>query len=179
MDSKTTDLLEKYWGTETSVEEEQTLKTLLKEAPDGEMPEAKALFDYFESEAKCKLDADFDKSVLRMIEQTDKEVKVISFSGYLRKHAGIAAAAVVILVSSYLFTQQRTQTTRDTFDTSGQVYIAMKKQLLKVFAYLHKGSLAINELANLTKVETQLWDFVKIGIASEGLELLSEMNNVE
>ena len=49
MDSKTAELLEKYWATETSLEEEKALRGLLKEGQEHEeLEEVKALFDHFD-----------------------------------------------------------------------------------------------------------------------------------
>lgn len=177
MDSKTAELLEKYWATETSLEEEKALRDLLKESPENEeLEEVKALFDHFDVESERELDASFDESILVMIEE-EQEVKVVSFTDYFKRYASIAAAVIVMLVSGYLFTQQQAQyTSEDTFDTPEEAYAELKKQLLMVSNYMNKGNSAINELSNLSKVETELQDFAKIGNASEGLELLSEMN---
>ena len=177
MDSKTAELLEKYWQTETSLEEEKELKDLIKSAPEEEdLQEVKALFEHFELEASHELDESFDESILGMISE-EKETKVISMSGSFKRYASIAAAIVVMFVSGYLFVQQQNQyTSEDTFDTPEEAYAELKKQLLMVSNYMNKGNSAINELTNLGKVETGLQDFAKMGSASEGLELLSEMN---
>ena len=178
MDSKTAELLEKYWATETSLEEERMLKDLLKDAPEREeLEEVKALFEHFETESQHELDPSFDESVLRLIGQEEEETRVISFSGYFKRYASIAAAVIVMLVSGYMFTQQQNQyTSEDTFDTPEEAYAELKRQLLMVSNYMNKGNSTINELSNLGKVETELQDFARIGAASEGLELLSEMN---
>jgi uncharacterized Ntn-hydrolase superfamily protein len=102
---------------------------------------------------------------------------VISLSGYFKQYASIAAAVIVMLVSGYLFVQEQNQyALDDTFDTPEEAYAELKRQLLVVSNYMNKGNETMNELANLGKVGTELQDFAKMSNASEGLELLSEMN---
>lgn len=177
MDSRRAELLEKYWDAETSLEDEKQLKELIKAEQDSEeLEEVKALFDHFEYESDIELDASFDESVLEMISE-EKETKVISLQGYFKRYASIAAAVVVIFVSGYLVMEQQNQyTSEDTFDTPEEAYAELKKQLLMVSNYMNKGNETINELASLGKAGTGLQDFAKLSEASEGLELLSEMN---
>lgn len=177
MDSKTAELLEKYWETETSLEEERALKAQIASAPKSEeLEEVKALFDHFESEKKLELDESFDETILGIISE-EKETKVISLSDYFKRYASVAAAVIVMFVSGYLFVQEQNQyTSEDTFDTPEEAYAELKRQLLVVSNYMNKGNETMNELANLGKVGTELQDFAKMSNASEGLELLSEMN---
>ncbi len=177
MDSRTEELLEKYWETETSLEEERALRCLIKSTPEiEELREVKALFEHFESESKRELDESFDDEILGMISE-EKETKVISLSGYFKQYASIAAAVIIMLVSGYLFVQEQNQyVSEDTFDTPEEAYAELKRQLLVVSNYMNKGNETMNELANLGKAGTGLQDFAKMSSASEGLELLSEMN---
>lgn len=177
MDSRRAELLERYWGAETNLADEKELKELIKaEQHSEELEEVKALFDHFESESKVELDASFDESILEMISE-EEETKVISLQDYFKRYASIAAAVVVMFVSGYLVMEQQNQfTSEDTFETPEEAYAELKRQLLVVSNYLNKGNETINELANLGKVGTELQDFAKMSEASEGLELLSEMN---
>ncbi|MFY0592475.1 hypothetical protein [Roseivirga sp.] len=177
MDSRRAELLEKYWEAETNLEDEKALKDLIKAEQDSEeLEEVKALFDHFESESQIELDASFDESILEMISE-EPETKVFSIQHYLKRYTSIAAAIVVIFVSGYLVTQQQNQyTSEDTFETPEEAYAELKKQLLMVSNYMNKGNQTMNELTNLGKVGTELQDFSKMSEASEGLELLSEMN---
>lgn len=177
MDSRRAELLEKYWDAETNLEDEKELKELIKaEQNSEELEEVKALFDHFESESNIELDASFDESILEMISEK-KETKVINLQGYFKRYASIAAAVVVMFVSGYLVMEQQNQyTSEDTFDTPEEAYAALKEQLLMVSNYMNRGNETINELASLGKAGTELQDFARMSEASEGLELLSEMN---
>lgn len=177
MDSRRAELLEKYWEAETNLEDERELRRLIKESQDTEeTEEVKALFDHFDSEAKLELDESFDESVLAIITE-EKETKVISISGYFKQYASIAAAVIVMLVSGYMFVQQQNQyTSEDTFETPEEAYAELKRQLLVVSNYMNKGNNTMNELASLGKAGTEIQDLTKMSQASEGLELLSEMN---
>jgi len=177
MDSRRAELLEKYWDAETSLEDEKELRELIKaEQHSEEVEEVKGLFEHFESEVKVSLDESFDASILEMISE-EKETKVFNIQHYFKRYASIAAAIVVMFVSGYLVMEQQSEyTSEDTFETPEEAYAELKRQLLVVSNYMNKGNETINELANLGKVGTELQDFAKISQASEGLELLSEMN---
>ncbi|OEK05083.1 hypothetical protein [Roseivirga misakiensis] len=177
MDSRRAELLEKYWEAEASLEDEKELKALIKaEQESEEVEEVKALFDHFESESKIELDESFDESILQMISE-EPETKVFNLQAYFKRYASIAAAVVVIFVSGYLANQQQNQyVSEDTFETPEEAYAELKRQLLMVSNYMNKGNQTMNELTNLGKVGTELQDFSRMSEASEGLELLSEMN---
>ena len=177
MDSRRAELLEKYWDAETSLEDEKELRELIKaEQHSEEVEQVKGLFEHFESEVKVSLDESFDASILEMISE-EKETKVFNIQHYFKRYASIAAAIVVMFVSGYLVMEQQSEyTSEDTFETPEEAYAELKRQLLVVSNYMNKGNETINELANLGKVGTELQDFAKISQASEGLELLSEMN---
>ncbi len=177
MDSRRAELLEKYWEAETSLEDEKELRRLIKDAQASEeLEEVNALFDHFDTESTIGLDESFDESILEMISE-EKATKVISISGYFKQYASIAAAVIVMVVSGYMFVQNQNQyASEDTFDTPEEAYAELKRQLLVVSNYMNKGNETMSELANLGKVGTELQDFAKISQASEGLELLSEMN---
>ncbi|MBO3700510.1 hypothetical protein [Roseivirga sp. E12] len=177
MDSRRAELLEKYWEAETSQEDERELRSLIKEAQEtDETEEVKALFDHFESEAKIELDESFDDAILELISE-EEETKVISISGYFKQYASIAAAVIVMAVSGYMFVQNQNQyTSEDTFETPEEAYAELKRQLLVVSNYMNKGNNTMNELASLGKAGAEIQDLTRISQASEGLELLSEMN---
>lgn len=177
MDSRRAELLEKYWEAETSLEDERELRSLIKEAQETEeTEEVKALFNHFESESEIELDDSFDDAILEVITE-EKETKVISISGYFKQYASIAAAVIVMAISGYLFVQNQDQySSEDTFETPEEAYAELKRQLLVVSNYMNKGNNTMNELANLGKVGTEIQDLTRMSQASEGLELLGEMN---
>ncbi len=178
MDSKMKDQLNKYWEGETSLEEEEDLKSLLSETI-AEFEEEKALFAHFESKKKAELDETFDDELLAKIAALEepKETKVISFKSFYQQYSRVAAAILVLLVSGMFYiNQQQELQPEDTFEDPELAYAEVKKQLLIVSSYLNKGSNTLNELNNLSKATSELEELGNLGQAAEGLELLSEMN---
>lgn len=177
MDSKTEKLLEKYWTAEASLEEEKELRGLLSETDGaGEHEELKGLFDHFDSEKELSLGADFDNELMAMIE-AEPEVKVISFSQYFKQYASMAAAVLVLMVSSYMFIQnQNSYVQEDTFESPEAALQEIKKQLLTVSLYMNKGNDQINELSNLGKADMGMEDLSKMNEAAVSLEPLNRMN---
>ena len=177
MDSNIEQLLEKYWAAETSLEEEAELRKLVRQADvEGAMEGLKMLFGHFESEQEVTLGDDFDKAVLARLSEKP-EAKVVTLSSYFRRYASIAAAILVLVVSSYIFMQQQsTYEQADTFDSPEAAYVAFKKQLLMVSVYMNKGNNSISELSNLGKVDNGLQGLSKMGKASIGMGPLSKMS---
>ncbi len=176
MDSRRSELLEKYWAAETSIQEEQELKEMVMQSRSEENEELKALFAHFEAEAQPELDASFDEEILSLITE-EKETKIISFNDYFRRYASIAAAIMIMAVSGFLFTQQQKQyQSEDTFETPEEAFAEFKKQMLMVSNYMNKGNNAIEGFSNLGNADKSLNGLSNLGDASEGLNLLGEMN---
>lgn len=92
-------LLEKYWNCETSVEEEQILRSFFRQK---ELPEHllryKSLFAYQEAEKDIKLGDDFDSRILAEIERP--VVKARRLTLHTRFMPLFKAAAVMALLFS-------------------------------------------------------------------------------
>ena len=90
-------LLEKYWNCETSVEEEQILRSFFRQK---ELPEHllryKSLFAYQEAEKEVKLGDDFDSRILAEIERP--VVKARRLTLHTRFMPLFKAAAVMALL---------------------------------------------------------------------------------
>lgn len=177
MDSNIEKLLNKYWAAEASLEEERELKSLLAETEGSvEHEELAGLFDHFEGEKEVSLGDDFEQELMAIIE-AEPEVKVISFADYFKRYASIAAAVLVLLVSSYVFIQnQDTYAQEDTFDSPEAALQEIKKQLLTVSLYMNKGNDQINELNNLGKANMGMEDFSQLNQAATVMQPLSSMN---
>ena len=175
MDSRVEELLEKYWAAESSIAEEQELRKLVSTAE--ELPEElKGLFDHFETEQSAALGEDFDQMILSMIE-TEKKTKVISLNGYFKQYASIAAAVLVLAMSSYFFTQQQKSYEQvDTFDSPELALKEFKKQMLMVSAYMNTGSNSLDELSNMSKANTAIEDISMMGEAARGMSTIKEMS---
>lgn len=175
MDSKLDKLLEKYWNAETDLQEEQELKALLKESKDPSRENEAALMAHYEQQAAQVLDDAFDSEILAAIEKP--ETKVISFSSYVNRYASIAAAVLVMAISSIMFVQnQESYTSEDTFESPEEAYAELKKQLLMVSNYMNKGNRTVNELSTLGSAADELSAIGKMSSAETSLELLEEMN---
>ena len=177
MDSNKEQLLEKYWAAETSLEEEAQLREWVKKENEDQVTEdLRALFDHFEREKKVVLGDDFDRQLLDEIGKS-QETKVVKFSDYFRRYSGIAAAMLVLMVSSYVFMRQQSAYEQvDTFDSPEVAYAALKEQLLMVSVYMNKGNSGINELSNLGKADNGLQGLSKMGKASLSFKPLSKMS---
>ncbi|MCE7990592.1 MAG: hypothetical protein HEP71_01375 [Roseivirga sp.] len=177
MDSNIEKLLDKYWAAEASLEEEKELRTLLTDTEAGEeQEELQGLFAHFDAEKEPSLGADFDDELMAMIE-TEPEVKVISFSDYFKRYASMAAAVLVLFISSYVFIiNQNSYVQEDTFESPEAALQEIKKQLLTVSMYMNKGNNQISELSNLGKADMGMEDLSKINEAARSLEPLNRMN---
>jgi hypothetical protein len=154
MESKIEKLLHKYWDTNSSIEEENQLKALLNDASDSdELANEKELFAYFQNEKSLELDESFDEEILGLIE-VKEETKVFKFSDFAKRYSSIAAALLVLFVSSYIFMQQQQSFVQeDSFDNPEAAYKEFKKQMLMVSQMMNKGSETVSELNNLGKFD--------------------------
>ncbi|GHE61957.1 hypothetical protein GCM10011340_16360 [Roseivirga thermotolerans] len=179
MDFKTSELIKKYWEADTSLQEEEQLKReLLSATNETDWEEEKALFAHFKQAKEAELDDSFDQALLAEIDSRETAgTRQVQWTDYFKQYYKIAAAVVVLLVSGMLYQQQQKEVVvEDTFDNPEVAYAELKKQLLIVSRYLNKGQQTVSELNNLSKVPSELKDFAKMSEASEGLEMLSEMN---
>ena len=180
MDSRIEQLLEKYWASESSIQEERELKELVAKADNSEeMEELKAMFGYFQSEQEFSLGDDFDQEILAMIE-VEPETKVISMTDYFKRYAGVAAAMLVLVMSSYFFMQQqKTYEQEDTFDSPELALKELKKQLMMVSNYMNTGSSSLDELGSMSEMDAGMETLKYMGDAARGMEPISEMDILE
>jgi len=181
MESKIEKLLHKYWETNSSLEEENQLKTLLNEAQGSdEMANEKELFAFFEKEKGLELDKSFDNEILAAIEAKE-ETTIFRFSDFAKKYSSIAAAVLVLFVSSYVFIQQQQKFEQaDSFDTPEEAYAEFKKQMLLVSHLMNKGSETVNELSNLGKFDHVVSEIGTIEKATNTtMSHLSELNRTK
>lgn len=92
-------LLEKYWNCETSIEEEQILRSFFRQAEiPAHLLRYKPLFAFQQAEKKVALGDDFDKRILAEIERP--VVKVRNLTLRSRVMPLFKAAAMMILLFS-------------------------------------------------------------------------------
>lgn len=93
-------LLERYWNCETSVEEEEILRTFFsqKDVP-AHLLRYRSLFTYEQTIKKARLSDDFDDKILKLIENEEAPVKAktINFSQRLRPFFKAAAVIAILL----------------------------------------------------------------------------------
>ncbi len=98
-------LLEKYWQTETTLEEEQQLRAFFTsgQVPDS-LKDAAALFAFFQKEKSKGLEQNFESTVTNKLKSRHRG-KLISMIGF-GNMARIAAGIVVVVASTFLIRQE-------------------------------------------------------------------------
>jgi len=154
MDSKEIgQLLEKYWNCETTLEDEQILRSYFNgpDVPD-QLKDAAELFRFFEGERQRTLDSNFDHSVMRTVKKTERQAKVISMVQWTRM-ARIAAGIAVVAVAGYFIrnevmkSKDQAQLMEDTFSDPKDALEETKKALMmisKSFGKAKQGAGKIN-----------------------------------
>jgi len=134
------ELLEKYWLCETTIPEEEELRSYFHQ-PD--IPEHllkyKALFTYRQEEAEVALDDNFDERILKMISPKKKEPVRRIIRPYLR----VAASIIVVLgfvFSAWLYNQQTNPWKQDTYETPEQALAEVQRILTEVTGQMEKGT---------------------------------------
>ncbi len=135
MDSNRIDeLLKRYWNCETSLEEEQQLRSYFA---GGNVPEqwkeTADLFRYFDEQKKKSLsDVAFDRQVITKVGQPKQGKMVRLFYNSMRIAAGIA----VLLVATWLVRTEIRKTTPqemvDTYDDPKLAFEETKKALMMI-----------------------------------------------
>jgi hypothetical protein len=136
MDSKTIEaLLEKYWSTETTLEEEQQLREyFLGENVSESMQQAAALFRFFDAEKNKSLNENFETAVTKKLSQR-RGGKVISMVS-LKNITRIAAGIVVVVAATYFIRQEvrksYPQELQDTYTDPQLAFEETKKALMMI-----------------------------------------------
>lgn len=91
-------LLERYWQSTTSLEEEEMLKAFFrqKEIP-KRFAKYRSLFNYEDLAVSERLGSDFDEKMLRMVEQPVVHARRIPFVVRFRPFLKAAAAVAIVL----------------------------------------------------------------------------------
>ena len=155
MDSDRLDeLLQKYWNTETSLEEEQQLLEFFAREPVPEnLKETAALFRYFERQKKIEVgDLSFDKNLKKKLEKG----KVISIS--FPQIARIAAGLLVVVAATFFVRQEIRKAypdePEDTYSDPKVAFEETKKALMmisKSFNQAQKEASRINVFNEATE----------------------------
>jgi hypothetical protein len=151
MDSKHIEqLLDKYWKCETSLEEEQQLRTYFTgENLPPKWKETAELFRYFEHQKKDALtDHPFDGQVMKKIRAAEPRGKVIKL---IYNVARIAAGLLVVAVATFLVRQEIRKSyppeVVDTYSDPKLAFEETKKALMMIskgFGHAQKETRKIN-----------------------------------
>jgi len=135
MDSERMDeLLNKYWKGETSLEEEEQLKSGFREAPIPEQyKEAAALFRYFEEQKnKTLTDISFEKDVIKKIQAPKKgKIRILVYNT-LRIAAGIVVLVLAVWLVRIEVRKSSPQEMTDTYDDPKVAFEETKKALMMI-----------------------------------------------
>lgn len=134
-------LLKKYWLCETSVVEEEELRSFfLQEEVPVHLVKYKALFEIQQEETGVTLDERFNERILEIIGADEKKI-VKRFT--LRPVLQIAASIAIILglwFSIQFFNQQQNDPWRqDTYETPEQALAEVQKVLFMVSGQMERG----------------------------------------
>ncbi len=107
MDSKQIgQLLEKYWNCETSLEEEQELRSYFNGTGVPEnLKEAAELFRFFENERNRSLNEGFESEVMKSLRKSERSAKVVSMVRWVQV-ARIAAGLLVVVAAAYFVNKE-------------------------------------------------------------------------
>ncbi len=139
MDSKQLEqLLEKYWNTETSLEEEKQLRDFFRgETIPEQFKETAELFRYFDHQKKVQLnEPSFDGDVARKINATRPAAKTVKM---YYNYARIAAGVAVVIAATYFVGQEvRKSYPAEVTDTYSDPKLAFE-ETKKALMMLSKG----------------------------------------
>jgi hypothetical protein len=154
MDSKEIgQLLEKYWNCETTLEEEQVLRSYFNgpDVPD-QLKDAAEPFRFFENERQRSLTTEFDNEVMHSVKKTERKTNVISMVRWVQV-ARIAAGVLVMVAAGYFVrnevmkSKDQSQALTDTFSDPKDALEETKKALMlisKSFGKAREGAGKIN-----------------------------------
>lgn len=162
MDSKEIgQLLEKYWNCETSLEEEQALRSYFN-GPDvpEQLKEAAELFRFFEKERLRSLNENFDKEVLRSVKKVERGAKVVSMVRWVQV-ARIAAGILVVVIAGYFINKEFVQSqekfaVEDTFTTPEDALAETKKALMMISKSFGKAKQSASKINLLNEAEEKI-----------------------
>lgn len=157
MDYKTArTLLDKYWNCETSLEEEEQLRSYFQrdDVPE-ELRKYQDLFRFYSGEISSDLNEEFDKKILRKLKSENK-------GGHQRYLSWMykAAAAVLLILSFFVIHErfirvkdQAKKVVEDTFSDPEKALEETKRVLLFVSEKINKGKEEATRLNKFKKAE--------------------------
>ena len=155
MDSKhIEELLEKYWSAETTLEQEEELRTFFKSnnIPES-LNETAVLFRYFEQEKSKKLHENFDADVTKKLQQRQGG-KIVPMTDWFRI-ARVAAGIVVVVAAVFPIGKgvRKNQEIPDTESDPKLAFEETKKALMMISKNFHKAQKEASMINLLNEAE--------------------------
>ena len=162
-------LVNRYWKGETSLEEEQELKTFFTENQavlPHHLQQVAPLFSYFKAHAQPQLnDPAFEKDLLTKIKNSQHKTNVHTLPTRSKGFdiARIAATLALLLTLSYALWHQYNKQpateavwTQDTYENPELAYAETKKALLLLSNHLNQGKQEAGKLAMFSRAEQKI-----------------------
>ena len=152
-------LVEKYWRCETSLEEEQQLRTYFKTSPvPAAMKGASELFQFFEAEKGKSLQTNFEATVTTELRkrQGGKIISMVSWGNIGR----IAAGIVVVVAATFLIRQEIRKSypkeIQDTYSDPQMAFEETKKALQMISNSFGKARKEASKMKMLNDAEKKI-----------------------
>ncbi len=154
-------LLDKYWEGETSLTEEQQLKTFFSQANIPEHLQAyQALFQYLKHSQQQQLtDTDFEADLLK---QQPAKIRYLSSTTHILRALTSVAACLLVVFGLYYYqstlfnTTQPTTSMVDTYQNPDEAYAKTQQVLLLMSQKLNKGKQPLQHLEKFNEVKKVL-----------------------
>ncbi len=142
-------LLEKYWLTESTLEEEARLKQYFEsDQIDPSLMEDKQLFDYFKADQHLQLDDSFDENLLNEIIALKEPAKNFRLLPFISR---IAAVGLFLFGAGFLYQQFEVEDTstadlyEDTYEDPALAYEEAKTAILLLSKTLNKSKKTLDK----------------------------------
>lgn len=148
-------LIDKFYGGESTIEEEEVLKSFFSEddIPQGFEAE-KALFSYYSSAIKIpEPSVDFESRILKGIDEIEHKQKSVR-NRKLAIWLVSTAATLLIMVGSYFFFADK-DGMKDTFSDPEIAYAETIKILREVSSQLNKGTRTLEPVGIINEVKSK------------------------
>ena len=152
-------LLSKYWKNETSLQEEEQLRSFFNQQHVADhLKKYQSLFVYQALEKQKRVSENFENDVLERIRQYEEPMKpsiARTFSNSWMKYAAIfiLGFAVFLGYQSWKGNQIEHFALEDTEQTPEEALKETKKALLLISAHLNKGEEQVTKLATFNSVQ--------------------------
>ena len=173
-------LLQKYYNGETSLEEEEVLRTFFssRDVPDH-LEAEKELFSYYYSQSRDEAaNPGLEEKILDAIRIEGSRYRMQPVKKRLYLFTSIAASFLILLGSYFLITGKNGigfsfKKYEDTYESPELAYLETKKTLLLISEKFNLGTKELQTLSTFDKVAKELSNISKVRYATESLYTFS------